>query len=64
VLLIGAKVVLATDLGVVVSSDGGAHWSRLGGNLPYTTATDVHLGPDNRVYAVTYGRGVWSITKP
>jgi len=64
VLLVGAKIVLATDLGVVVSSDGGAHWSRLGGNLPYTTAMDVHLGPDNRVYAATYGRGVWSITKP
>jgi hypothetical protein len=64
VLLIGAKIVLATDLGVVVSSDGGAHWSRLGGNLPYTTAMDVHLGPDNTVYAATYGRGVWSITKP
>ena len=31
VLLVGAKIVLATDLGVVVSADGGAHWSRLGG---------------------------------
>jgi hypothetical protein len=64
VLLVGAKIVLATDLGVVISGDGGAHWSRLGGNLPYTTAMDVHLGPDNRVYAATYGRGIWSIVKP
>ncbi len=63
-LLIGTKIVLATDLGVVVSGDSGAHWSRLGGNLPYTTAMDVHLGPDNRVYVVTYGRGLWSIVKP
>jgi photosystem II stability/assembly factor-like uncharacterized protein len=64
VLLVGAKLVVATDLGVVISSDGGAHWSRLGGNLPYTTALDVHLGPDARVYAATHGRGIWSIPRP
>ena len=64
VLLVGDKIILATDLGVVVSSDGGAHWSRLGGNLPYTTALDVHLGPDHRVYVATHGRGIWSIVKP
>jgi photosystem II stability/assembly factor-like uncharacterized protein len=64
VLLVGTKIVLATDLGVVVSSNGGSTWSRLGGNLPYTSALDVHLGPDNRVYAATHGRGIWSIAKP
>jgi hypothetical protein len=64
VLLIGGTIVVATDLGVVVSADGGAHWSRLGGNLPYTTTLDVHLGPDDRVYAATHGRGIWSIAKP
>jgi hypothetical protein len=64
VLIVGSKLVVATDLGVVVSSDGGAHWSRLGGNLPFTAALDVHLGPDGRVYAATHGRGIWSIVKP
>jgi hypothetical protein len=64
VLLVGTTIVLATDLGVVVSSNGGSTWSRLGGNLPYTSALDVHLGPDNRVYAATHGRGIWSIAKP
>jgi photosystem II stability/assembly factor-like uncharacterized protein len=64
VLFAGTKIVVATDLGVVVSSDGGAHWSRLGANLPYTTTLDVHLGPDNRIYAATHGRGIWSIAKP
>jgi hypothetical protein len=39
-------------------------WSRLGSNLPYTTAMDVHLGPDNRVYVATHGGGIWSIAKP
>jgi photosystem II stability/assembly factor-like uncharacterized protein len=64
VLLVGSRIVVATDLGVVVSSDGGLHWLRLGSNLPYTTTLDVHLGPDNRVYAATHGRGIWSILKP
>jgi photosystem II stability/assembly factor-like uncharacterized protein len=62
VLMIRSTILLATDLGVVVSTDGGAHWSRLGGNLPYTTAMDIHLGPDNRLYAATRGRGIWSIS--
>jgi hypothetical protein len=51
-------------LGTVVSSDGGAHWSRLGSNLPYTTVMDLHLGVDGLVYAATHGRGIWSIAKP
>ena len=58
------KLVVGTDLGVVVSTDGGAHWSRLGGNLPYTTVMDLHLGPDGRLYAATHGRGIWSIVQP
>jgi hypothetical protein len=62
VLMIGSTILLATDLGVVVSTDGGAHWSQLGGNLPYTSAMDIHLGPDNRLYATTHGRGIWSIS--
>ena len=64
VLLLDANIVVATDLGVVVSSNGGTTWSRLGGNLPYTTTLDVHLGPDNRIYAATHGRGTWSVPKP
>lgn len=64
VLFVGAKIVVATDLGVVVSGDSGAHWSRLGSGLPLTTVMDVQLGPDNRLYAATYGRGIWSIRRP
>jgi len=58
------KIVLGTDLGVVISSNGGATWSRLGTNLPYTTALYLHLGPDSRLYAATHGRGIWSIPAP
>jgi len=49
---------------VVISVNGGATWSRLGSNLPYTTALDIHLGPDARLYTATHGRGIWSIAQP
>jgi len=64
VLMSSGRLVVATDLGVVISSDGGATWSRLGANLPYTTAIDVHVGPDANLYAATHGRGIWSIAQP
>jgi hypothetical protein len=41
-----------------LQDNGGSTWSRLGGNLPYTSALDVHLGPDNRIHAATHGRGI------
>ena len=47
-----------------VSADGGSTWSRLGGNLPYTTVMDLTLGPDGRLYAATHGRGIWSVSAP
>jgi hypothetical protein len=64
VLFVGTKIVVATDLGVVVSTDGGVHWSRLASNLPFTSVLDIHAGPDSRVYAATHGRGIWSIAQP
>ncbi len=64
VLIVNGKLVVGTDLGVLVSTDGGATWSRLGSNLPYTTTLDVHAGPDGKLYAATHGRGIWSITQP
>jgi hypothetical protein len=64
VLLVDDNIVVATDLGVLVAAKNIGTWSRLGSNLPYTTTLDVHLGPDDRIYAATHGRGIWSIAKP
>lgn len=60
----GGKLLVATDLATLISTDGGARWSRLGSALPVTTVMDLTLGPDNRVYAATHGRGIWSIAAP
>jgi len=64
ILLRGGKIVVATDLAVLVSLDGGAHWSRVGTNFPVTTVMDLTVGPDGLLYAATHGRGIWSIAAP
>ena len=51
-----AAVARASELGLAVAVTVLEKSARLGGNLPYTTAMDVNLGPDNRVYVATYGR--------
>jgi hypothetical protein len=60
----GSKLLVATDLATLVSTDGGAHWSRLGSNLPVTTVMDLTVGPDAQLYAATHGRGIWSTPAP
>ena len=64
VLVKNGKIVLATDLGVLVSANGGATWSRLAANLPISTAMYLHAGPDGKLYVATHGRGIWSIVQP
>ena len=64
ILVRNGTIVAATDLGVVLSSDGGATWSRLGNNFPVTTVMDLTVGPDGLLYAATHGRGIWSIKSP
>lgn len=53
---------VGTDLGVYVSGDGGASWSRLGNGLPYVRVEDLYIAPDGTfLRAATYGRGVWEV---
>ncbi|KAB8183058.1 glycosyl hydrolase [Microbispora catharanthi] len=54
-------LVLATDLGALYRAPGSATWARLGANLPVTAVTDVEWSAaDQKVYAATHGRGIWS----
>ncbi len=68
VVLDAEHLVVATDLGVVESTDDGAHWSRVttsgwtaGKSLPVTTVNDLHVSGDGNLYAATYGRGLWRV---
>jgi hypothetical protein len=66
------SLVVGTDLAVLyrpAGATGDTPWKRLGPAtgtqaLPLTVAMDVELGPDNRIYAATHGRGIWSIANP
>jgi hypothetical protein len=63
------SLVVGTDLAVLYRPSGQTTWKRLGPStgtdaLPLTVAMDVELGPDNKIYAATHGRGIWSIANP
>lgn len=48
----------ATEYGIYVSSDDGAHWQSLQMNLPRTSVRDIDVHGDDLVIA-THGRGFW-----
>ena len=48
----------ATELGVYVSFDDGAHWRSLQMNLPRTSVRDIDVHENDLVLA-THGRGFW-----
>jgi len=49
-----------TDIGVYMSSDGGANWAPYGTGLPRSAVFDLQIQPSNRLLrAATHGRGVW-----
>src|SRR5690606_17887189 len=56
------KLYLATDIGVMFSSNDGLSWEILGENLPSVVVTDLHLHePSQTLYAATYGRSSYKI---
>ncbi|HET7450138.1 MAG TPA: hypothetical protein VFJ78_06035 [Gaiellaceae bacterium] len=63
VLPVSGKLVVGTDVGAFVSTDGGATWNVLG-DLPAMPVVRLSIDPSNanRVVAATYGRGVWAYT--
>lgn len=63
---VGNVLVVGTDYGVLVSGLDGGTWKRVGAApgsapsaLPLTTVYDLHVGPDEFLYAGTHGRGIW-----
>lgn len=53
---------VGTDLGVYVTTDGGATWHVLGSELPTTFVHDLVVHPhDNIMVIATHGRGMWAI---
>ena len=53
---------VGTDFGAFVSTNGGAKWEVLGGNLPSVQVSDLQYQPrDNVIVISTYGRGMWAI---
>jgi photosystem II stability/assembly factor-like uncharacterized protein len=53
-------LIVGNDLGVWVTSDGGARWTRLRANLPTVPVHDLTIHPrENDLVLGTYGRGVF-----
>jgi hypothetical protein len=54
------NIYAGTDIGVYVSTDGGASWNPFGTGLPRSAVFDLQIQPSNRILrAGTHGRGVW-----
>ncbi|HUF24852.1 MAG TPA: hypothetical protein VMN81_12040 [Vicinamibacterales bacterium] len=52
----------ANDFGVYVTTNGGARWDVLGGNLPSVAVMDFIVHPRDRMIVIgTHGRGVWAM---
>ncbi len=52
----------ANDFGVYVTTNGGARWEVLGGNLPSVAVMDFIVHPRDRMIVIgTHGRGLWAL---
>jgi hypothetical protein len=54
-------LVVGNDMGVYVSIDGGAGWTRMKANLPTVSVQDLTIHPrENDLVLGTYGRAFWT----
>jgi uncharacterized protein (TIGR03437 family) len=60
-----STIYIATDAGVMVSTDGASTWSTLGQGLPTVVVTSLTLHRKSRILrAGTHGRSIWDIAVP
>ena len=53
---------VGTDLGVYVSTNGGADWNVLANQLPTTFVSDLVIHPRDDIMVIsTHGRGMWAM---
>jgi hypothetical protein len=51
-----------TLIGVYVTTDAGATWSRYGAGMPFVQVTELYVAKNNDfLRASTYGRGLWEV---
>jgi len=61
----GATMYAASDIGVFTAPVDSTSWSRLGTGLPNASVNDLSLAPDGSyLVAATHGRGIWKISIP
>jgi hypothetical protein len=54
--------VVATDVGVYLSDNGGSSWLKLGSGLPLAPIDAIqYQAATNQIFAATFGRGMWSV---
>jgi len=63
VAIVGTHLVVADDVGVFASGLTGGTWKKVGVGLPHTIVVSLNTTPDNRLLAVTHGRGLWAIPR-
>ena len=51
---------LATDFGVWYTTNSGMNWKQYATGLPNCVVYDMAMGPDGKLLAATFGRGMWS----
>jgi hypothetical protein len=55
-----AVLYLGTESGLFVTTDRGAHWTRIKANLPTVPIYEITLHPrENDMILATHGRGIW-----
>jgi hypothetical protein len=61
----GNRLAVATDVGVFLSTDGGATWLTVGSNLPTVPILDIRYHQTtNTITAATFGHGIQRVTLP